>query len=151
MTTNYPPLPHKKNGVGVIVNDRGEILIDRRRNSGLMGGLWEFPGGKIEVGETVPACIKREIKEELALDVEVGNHLITINHTYSQFIVTLIVHYCFYLGGEPQPLECDKILWVTLAQIDNFTFPEANSKIIAALRQDRNYSAPTLPLGIKRV
>ncbi len=140
MTTKSPPLPHKKIGVAVIVNDRGEILIDRRRNSGLMGGLWEFPGGKIEVGETVRACIKREIREELALNVAVGRHLITINHTYSQFNITLIVHYCSYLGGEPQPLECEEIRWVTLTQIDNFTFPEANSQIIAALRQDRNFT-----------
>ncbi len=140
MTTKSPPLPHKKIGVGVIYNDRGEILIDRRRNYGLIGGLWEFPGGKIKVRETVRACIKREIKEELALDVEVGDHLITINHTYSQFSITLIVHYCSYLGGEPQPLECEEIRWVTLEQMDNFAFPEANSQIIAALRQDKNFT-----------
>ena len=137
MTESTLSLPHKKIGVAVIYNDKGEILIDRRRNSGLMAGLWEFPGGKIEVGETAEACIQREIKEELALDVIVGKHLITIDHTYRDFRITLIVHYCPYLGGEPQPIECSEIRWVTLAEIDQFTFPEANSQIIAALRANR--------------
>ena len=136
MTESSSSLPHKKIGVAVIYNNRGEILIDRRRNSGLMAGLWEFPGGKIEVGETVEACIKREIREELALDVTAGKHLITIEHTYSEFRVTLIVHYCPYLGGTPQAIECEEIRWVTLAEIDKFTFPEANIQIIAALRED---------------
>lgn len=128
------PLPHKKIGVGVIRNKEGLILIDRRLSQGLMGGLWEFPGGKIELNETVQACIKREILEELAIEVEVGNHLITIDHTYSHFRVTLIVHLCRYQGGNPQPISSQEIRWVTLAEIDKFAFPQANTQIIAALR-----------------
>ena len=129
------PLPHKKIGVAVIQNLQGQILIDRRPNRGLMGGLWEFPGGKVEQGETVTECIKREIQEELGIEIEVGEHLITIEHTYSQFQVTLTVHYCSHIRGVPQPLECDEIRWVSLAEIDQFTFPEANAQIITALRQ----------------
>ena len=129
------PLPHKRIGVAVIRNDRGQILIDRRPTNGLLGGLWEFPGGKIEPNETVQECIKREILEELAIEIEVGEHLITIDHVYSHFRVTLNVHYCRYLGGEPQPLACDEIRWVTLEEIDQFPFPKANSRIIAALRE----------------
>ncbi|NES24795.1 MAG: 8-oxo-dGTP diphosphatase MutT [Symploca sp. SIO3E6] len=129
------PLPHKIIGVAVIQDGQGKILIDRRRNQGLMAGLWEFPGGKVEPGETVTACIKREIQEELGIEIEVGRHLITIEHTYSQFQVTLVVHYCRHLGGVPQPLECDEIRWVSLAEIDQFSFPEANAQIIDALRQ----------------
>ncbi|NES85088.1 MAG: 8-oxo-dGTP diphosphatase MutT [Moorea sp. SIO2B7] len=128
-------LPHKQIGVGVIRNDQGLILIDRRPADGLLGGLWEFPGGKIEPNETVQDCIKREILEELAIEIEVGDHLITVNHAYSQFQITLFVHYCRYLGGEPQLIECDEIRWVTLEEIDQFTFPTANTQIIAALRQ----------------
>jgi A/G-specific adenine glycosylase len=129
------PLPHKQIGVAVIWNDRGEILIDRRPQSGLLGGLWEFPGGKIEPGETVEDCIKREIQEELGIEIEVGDHLITIDHTYTHFRVTLNVHHCRYLGGEPQPIECDEIRWVTLSELDEFPFPKANVQIIEALRQ----------------
>ncbi|MGF1478676.1 MAG: A/G-specific adenine glycosylase [Cyanophyceae cyanobacterium] len=128
------PLPHKRIGVAVILNDQDQILIDRRPAKGLLGGLWEFPGGKIEPGETIPECIKREILEELAIDIEVGEHLITIDHVYTHFRVTLAVHYCRHLAGVPQPIECDEIRWVTLAEIDQFPFPKANSKIIAALK-----------------
>lgn len=122
-------------GVGVIWNQQNQILIDRRRQGGLLGGFWEFPGGKIEPGETVEECIKREIWEELGIVVEVGQHLIAISHTYAHLHVTLIVHHCQHLEGIPQPIECDEICWVTLAEIDKFSFPEANSQIIAALRQ----------------
>ena len=130
------PLPHKTIGVAVIWNEQGQILIDRRRPEGLLGGLWEFPGGKIEQGETVEECIKREIQEELGIEIEVGDRLITINHAYSHFSVTLTVHHCRHLTGVPQPIESDEIRWVTLDEIDQFPFPKANSQIIAALRQE---------------
>jgi len=129
------PIPHKIIGVAVIWNDKKQILIDRRLPKGIMGGLWEFPGGKLEPGETIPECIKREIKEELAIEIEVGKHLITIDHTYSHLSVTLTVHHCRLLTGIPQPIQCDQICWVKLDDLDNFTFPPANHQIIAALRQ----------------
>jgi A/G-specific adenine glycosylase len=136
MRETSSPLPHKTIGVAVIWNEQGQILIDRRRPEGLLGGLWEFPGGKIELGETVEECIKREIQEELGIEIEVGDRLITINHAYSHFSVTLTVHHCRHLTGVPQPIESDEIRWVTLDEIDQFPFPKANSQIIAALRQD---------------
>lgn len=129
-------MPQKTIGVGVIWNEQRQILIDRRLQTGVLGGLWEFPGGKIEPGETVEECIKREIWEELGIAIEVGKHLITIEHIYTHLHVTLIVHHCDYVSGTPQPLECDEVRWVTLAEIDEFPFPEANAQIIAALRQN---------------
>lgn len=129
------PLPHKIIGVAVIWNEQGKILIDRRRPEGLMGGLWEFPGGKLEPGETVQDCIKREIQEELAIGVKVGAHLITINHTYSQFHVTLNVYHCRHESGEPQPIECDEIRWVTVDELPSYEFPIANLQIIQALKE----------------
>jgi A/G-specific adenine glycosylase len=128
------PLPHKKIGVAVIRNDKGEILIDRRPENGLLGGLWEFPGGKIEPGETVQECIKREIQEELGIAIAVENPVITIDHAYTHFKVTLNVYYCRHLSGEPQAIECQEIRWVTLDEIDQYPFPKANSRIIEALR-----------------
>ena len=125
----------KSIGVGVIWNQQGQILIDRRRPTGVLGGFWEFPGGKIETGETSEECIKREIWEELGIVIEVGKHLITIAHTYAHLNVTLIVHHCQYIDGVPQPIECDEIRWVNLEELDKFNFPEANFQIIAALRQ----------------
>ncbi|MFP4298310.1 MAG: A/G-specific adenine glycosylase [Spirulinaceae cyanobacterium] len=129
------PIPHKKIGVAVIRDEKGKILIDRRLEEGLLGGLWEFPGGKIEPGETIQDCIKREIKEEIGIDIAVEDHLITINHAYTHFKITLNVYYCRHLAGEPQTIECQEIRWVTLDEIDQFPFPKANTRIIEALRE----------------
>lgn len=129
------PIPRKQIGVAVIWNDRGQILIDRRRQEGLLGGLWEFPGGKLETGETVEACIQREIREELGIEIEVGDHLITIEHTYTHFHVTLNVHHCRHISGDPQPIECDEVRWVSPEELDQFPFPKANVTIIEALQQ----------------
>lgn len=127
------PLPHKEIGVAVIWDDRDRILIDRRRQEGLLGGLWEFPGGKVEAGETVVECVRREIKEELDLEIEVGPWLLDVDHAYTHFRVTLHAYHCRYLGGTPKPLECDEIRWVELPELEDFPFPKANTKIIAAL------------------
>ncbi|MBD1904274.1 8-oxo-dGTP diphosphatase MutT [Funiculus sociatus GB2-A5] len=129
-------LPHKSIGVAVIWNEQRQILIDRRRPGGLMGGLWEFPGGKIEPGETVVECIKREIKEELGIEIEVGDRLIVIDYIYSQFSITLNVHHCQHLTGIPQPIESEEVRWVTLDQLDQYPFPAANIQIINALRKN---------------
>lgn len=129
------PLPHKLIGVAVIWNDRRQILIDKRPAKGLLGGLWEFPGGKIEPGETVEDCIRREIEEEIGIAIAVEDHLITLEHAYTHFRVTLQVYHCRHLSGEPRAIECDEIRWVTLDEIDRFPFPKANEKIIAALRE----------------
>jgi A/G-specific adenine glycosylase len=135
MTESRSPLPRKSIGVAVIWNDQRQILIDRRRQDGLLGGLWEFPGGKIEPDETIADCIRREIQEELGIEIEVGEHLITIDHTYTHFHVTLNVHHCQHLSGEPTPIECDEVRWVLPEELDKFPFPKANVQIIEAIRQ----------------
>ncbi|MDM9380950.1 8-oxo-dGTP diphosphatase MutT [Chlorogloeopsis sp. ULAP01] len=132
-TTSLPP--HKIIGVAVIWNEQRQILIDRRLPKGVMGGLWEFPGGKIEPGETIKDCIQREIYEELGIVIEVGEHLITIDHTYTHLRVTLTVHNCRHITGIPQPIECDEVRWVSLDELEQFAFPEANVDIIKALRE----------------
>lgn len=130
------PLPHKVIGVAVIKNLQEQILIDRRLPQGEFGGFWEFPGGKVEPGETTEECIRREIKEELGIEIEVGTHLITVEHTYSKVRVTLRVHCCRHLSGIPTPLECEEIRWVSIEEINQFSFPEANFQIIRALQQN---------------
>ncbi|MGB3295011.1 MAG: A/G-specific adenine glycosylase [Phormidesmis sp.] len=135
MTEPRKPLPHKQIGVAVITDDQGNILIDRRKQEGLLGGLWEFPGGKIEPDETVEECVSREIKEELDIEIEVGSRLITIEHAYTHFKVTLHAFNCKYLSGDPKPLESDEVKWVTLDEIDQYPFPKANAQIIEAMRR----------------
>ncbi|MEO0458678.1 MAG: A/G-specific adenine glycosylase [Cyanobacteria bacterium P01_A01_bin.114] len=135
MTEARGPLPHKHIGVAVIYDSEGRILIDRRKQEGLLGGLWEFPGGKIEPNESVEDCVRREIKEELGIEIEVQNRLITIEHAYTHFKVTLNVFNCVHLSGTPKPIECDEVKWVTLNDIDQYPFPKANGQIIEAIKQ----------------
>ncbi len=127
-------LPRKQIGVAVIRDDRDLILIDRRLDKGLLGGFWEFPGGKIEGNETVQECIKREVLEEIGIEIAVDSHLITIEHTYSHFRVNLQVYNCRYLSGQARAIECEEIRWVTIQELDNYTFPAANQEIIRALK-----------------
>jgi A/G-specific adenine glycosylase len=135
MSETRAPLPHKLIGVAVIWNDQGQILIDKRPQSGLLGGLWEFPGGKVEPNETIEQCIAREIQEELGIAVEVLDHLITVEHAYTHFKVTLTVHHCCHLSGEAQPIECDEVKWVFIDELDQYPFPKANQQIISALHE----------------
>ncbi|TRU85553.1 MAG: 8-oxo-dGTP diphosphatase MutT [Microcystis novacekii Mn_MB_F_20050700_S1] len=127
-------LASKQIGVAVIRDNRDLILIDRRLAKGLLGGFWEFPGGKIEGNETVQECIKREILEEIGIEIAVDSHLITIDHTYSHFRVNLQVYNCRYLSGQARAIECEEIRWVTINELDNYTFPAANQEIIRALK-----------------
>lgn len=133
---NEPQLPHKKIGVAAIENDLREVLIARRLPGGAMGGLWEFPGGKIEAGETIEECIVREIREELDVTVEIDRHLITVEHTYDDFSLTLTVYLCRLNPptSEPRAIAASEIRWVSLAEIDRYNFPAANKEIIKALR-----------------
>ncbi|ELS01987.1 mutator mutT protein [Xenococcus sp. PCC 7305] len=134
MSSNLSSVPHKLIGVGVIRNNLGKILIDRRLPKGEMAGFWEFPGGKIEGAETVEECIRREIQEELAIAVNVGDRIMEIEHDYSKFKVTLFVHDCQHLAGEPQAIECQETRWVNIEELDQFNFPEANYQIIELLK-----------------
>jgi A/G-specific adenine glycosylase len=128
------PRPHHVIGVGVVLNDAGEVLIDQRLPEGLLGGLWEFPGGKQEPGEAIAATIARELQEELAIGVEVGEHLISLDHAYSHRRLRFEVHLCRWRSGEPLPLASQQVRWVRPADLDAYPFPAANSRIIAALR-----------------
>ncbi len=130
-----PPKKYRRIGVGVIWDgDHQRILIDRRLPNGELAEYWEFPGGKIEPNEDAIACIKREIQEELAIEVEVDDHLITINHEYETMHLSLIVHHCTHLSGEPQAIACSEIRWVTVDELDSYRLPEANYQIVQALR-----------------
>jgi A/G-specific adenine glycosylase len=128
-------LPFQVIGVGVVLNEAGEVLIDQRLNEGLLGGLWEFPGGKQEPGEAIEATIRRELEEELAIAVEVGEELITFEHAYSHKRLRFVVHLCRWLSGEPQPLAAQQVRWVEPGRLQDFPFPAANARIIAALQQ----------------
>ena len=127
------PLPFQVIGVGVVLNAAGEVLIDQRLEEGLLGGMWEFPGGKQEQGETIETCIARELKEELGIAVTVGAELITVDHAYSHKKLRFVVHLCDWVSGEPQPLASQQVRWVRPEDLGNYAFPAANARIIEAL------------------
>ena len=139
-----PPseLPFQVIGVGVVRNGAGEVLIDQRLNEGLLGGLWEFPGGKQEPGELIVETIRRELEEELAIEVEVGAELIVVEHAYSHKRLRFVVHLCTWLSGDPQPLASQQVRWVRPEQLGEYPFPAANAQIIAGLlREDTSFVA----------
>jgi A/G-specific adenine glycosylase len=125
-------VPHKIVAIGIIVH-RGKVLIDKRRPEGLLGGLWEFPGGKPEVGESLEVALKREVKEELNINIKVGPHLTTVRHAYTHFTVELHAYRCRYLSGTPKCLACTDFKWISPQQLGRYAFPGANKKIFPAI------------------
>lgn len=124
--------PHKHIAVGIVWKG-DDILIDQRKADGMLGGLWEFPGGHVEDGESHEQAVIREVKEELNVDVEVKNHFATIEHQYSHFTISLHAYECDYIRSAPKAVECDDWKWVKKEELLNFAFPRANGKIIEKL------------------
>ncbi len=121
---------------GVIWDHTGErLLIAQRPQDKMLGGLWEFPGGKCEPGETLAACLQRELREELAIEVEIGEELTVVEHGYTHFSITLHALHCTHLSGEPTPLGVADWRWVSPADLDSFPWPRTDQQIIEALRR----------------
>ena len=133
VTDASKPVPFQVIGVGVVLNAEGEVLIDQRLEEGLLGGMWEFPGGKQEPGETIQTCIARELEEELGIAVTLGDELITVDHAYSHKKLRFVVHLCTWVSGDPQPLASQQVRWVPPASLKEYPFPAANARIIEAL------------------
>ena len=131
--TKRKPSPHYDVAVGVIRRGK-RLLIDRRKPEGLLGGLWEFPGGKRKQNESFERCLGREIREELGIRVKVVRPLISVRHAYTHFRITLHVYECRHVSGRPRALGCAEWRWVKLNELERYAFPSANRKVIAALR-----------------
>jgi len=134
-----PAVPHHEIAIGV-VHRQGKVLIALRPADGLLGNLWEFPGGKRKPDETLAECCRREIKEETGLDIEVGESFALVRHAYTHFRITLHAFRCRYTGGRAQPRSSQAVRWVAVDELDDYAFPKANKQIIAALRQSLDYS-----------
>jgi 8-oxo-dGTP diphosphatase len=120
--------------VGVICNAEGKILIAKRPEAAHQGGLWEFPGGKVDRGETIEQAVARELREELDIQVLASEPLIQIRHHYPDKSVLLDVRRITQFSGEPRGNEGQPIQWVDVAQLDQFEFPAANRPIITAIK-----------------
>ena len=124
--------PHNEVAVGIIwKNDK--ILITKRPEEGLLGGLWEFPGGKQQGPESLEECLHREIEEEIGLRIAVDRALPAVDHGYTHFTVRLHPFECSWVSGDPETKQVTSWAWIEPHELDNYAFPRANQKIFQAL------------------
>jgi mutator protein MutT len=111
----------------------GKLLITLRQAQAHLGGLWEFPGGKREPNETFEACLTRELREELGIEVAIGELVESLTHAYPERTVHLRFYRCRWTGHEPQPLGCQAFKWVTAAELKEYDFPAADAQLLEGL------------------
>lgn len=123
--------------VGVIADPAGAILIARRPDHAHQGGRWEFPGGKVEVDETVATALQRELREELGITVQAAEPWLQVRHAYPDKTVLLDVWRVTAWRGEPHGREGQPLRWASPAELTDFPFPAADEPIIARLCEER--------------
>ena len=116
-----------------LIFHEGKLLITQRRADDHLPNLWEFPGGKVEPGETFEHCLVREIREELDIEISVGELIEDLTHTYPEKTVRLCFFNCRLLSGEPKPIHVQDLRWIDLMELKNFEFPAADAKLIERL------------------
>jgi mutator protein MutT len=112
----------------------GKLLITQRHANAHLGGLWEFPGGKREANETFEQCLVREIREELGIEISVGELFEEITHAYPEKTVRLKFSLCQLIHGELQTLGCVAFKWIDKSELANFEFPAADARLLEKLR-----------------
>ena len=119
-----------------VIQRADTVLIGRRPEGKLLGGLWEFPGGKQDPGESMEACMRREIQEELGVDIQVGDLLGIFPHAYTHFKVNVHAFQCLILSGEPQALDHDQLCWAALPDLGSYPMGKVDRLIANLLMAD---------------
>ncbi|NIM98800.1 MAG: NUDIX domain-containing protein, partial [candidate division Zixibacteria bacterium] len=135
VTPRSKSLPEHHIVAGVVYKN-SHILITRRRSAGLLGGLWEFPGGKVKRKEAAEQACIREIREEVNLSIEITGFLTQVKHAYTHFKIVMDVFRCRYLSGDVVLKGPIDYRWITIDEIDRFPFPGANHKFIPLLKKE---------------
>lgn len=130
------PIPSVDVAAGLLVTP-GRVLISQRPPGGHLAGLWEFPGGKREPGESWEDCLRRELLEELNLIVRVGRLFETVVHPYPQKVVHLRFYLCQQVGGTLTCLGCSDARWVEWQDLGRFEFPAADHSLVHRLVEER--------------
>ncbi len=121
--------------VGVILDRDRNILITRRAADSHQGGLWEFPGGKVEIGESLTAALGRELREELGIEIGRTSELLDVHHDYGDKSVFLDVHVVWEFEGQARSLEGQPMAWVAPRDLRRYDFPAANVPIVDAVQK----------------
>ena len=119
--------------VGVVYDECGRVLISRRHANSHQGGLWEFPGGKVESGENVDVALRRELQEELGITIGAVQALLEISHDYVDKQVLLDVWQVLNFSGRAEGREGQPLLWVPVLELSDYEFPAANGPIVDAV------------------
>jgi len=119
--------------VGAMIEREGQYLITQRPPRATLPLLWEFPGGKVEPGESDPEALARELREEMGIAVEVGERVIHVEHAYEGYDIDFCVYRCALRGGAIQHLRVHDHRWVRPEELDDYQFPAADEKTIARL------------------
>jgi len=121
-----------------VIEREGRVLLAMRPAEGLLGSMWEFPGGKVEPGEALPECLRREIREELDAEIRVGEKLGVFRHAYTHFKVTLHAFLCEPLdGSEPRAVEAQALRWVTVGELKNYPMGKIDRQISKVLAEQQ--------------
>lgn len=127
-------IPHHQIAVGIALDEKDKVLIALRPEEAMLGGLWEFPGGKQEPGESLEQTLIREFSEEIGVDIEGVTRFHSLDHAYSHFKITLTAFLCRIAPGQmPQPKASRRIEWVGIDELERYPFPKANKVIVERL------------------
>ncbi len=121
--------PHHQIGVGIVMNEDKEVLIALRPEDAMLGGMWEFPGGKQEEDEEIKQTVIRELKEELGVDVAITKPFMKLDHAYSHFKITMHAYLCELVDGRPEPQSSQEIKWISIDELEDYPFPKANRQL----------------------
>lgn len=122
--------------VGAVLIQDGKVLAAKRGADKSMGGYWEFPGGKIEGGETPEAALARELKEELLIEASIGEHVTTTEHEYDFAVIILSTYYCELVSGTPKLTEHEEVRWVEPAQLGELMWAPADIPAVEKIMND---------------
>jgi A/G-specific adenine glycosylase len=128
--------PHYDVAAAVLGREDGRVLVAQRKPDAMLGGLWEFPGGKRERGETLAQCLRREMMEELGVEVAVDEEpLLVLEHGYTHFRITLYVFACVWVAGEPRCLDCADFRWLAVDALDDVAMAVTDRQIAQYLQE----------------
>lgn len=132
-------LPHLQVTAGLIRNN-GKILITQRPLNKIFGGLWEFPGGKQQDGETLEQCLAREIAEELNIEIQIGEKLMSVLHSDDSLQISLHVFLCDFRSGELERREVRDWRWIEFSELDNYALTKPDQQVIERLKKFQQIS-----------